>query len=140
MFLKNQSKSETEIVGEIIQALEYQKIGFFWRQNNVGVFDQASGSYRKNKYAVKGVSDILGIYKGKLVAIEVKSKTQFIWVTSFENSLRSRPNWKSYSPDNKHKEHAFNQVLFHDNIRVNGGVAFFTFGFEHCLNKLKEHS
>lgn len=39
-----------------------------------GTFDQKIGKFRKpSPWYRKGVSDILGIYKGKFLAIEVKS-------------------------------------------------------------------
>jgi len=46
----------------------------FWRNNNVGVFDPTRRCFRKNhsKYTPNGISDILGIYRGKPMAIEVK--------------------------------------------------------------------
>lgn len=49
--------------------------GFFWKNESVGIYDQASGSYRKsnNPYAINGTSDILGIWEnGRFIAIEVK--------------------------------------------------------------------
>lgn len=44
-------------------------------QMNVGIYDAAQGKYRAlNQFgAKKGVSDILGIYKGRALAIEVKT-------------------------------------------------------------------
>lgn len=50
-------------------------IGYFWKNQSVGIYDQASGSYRKstNPYAINGTSDILGIWPGgRFIAIEVK--------------------------------------------------------------------
>lgn len=51
------------------------RIGFFWKNVSVGVFDEQAGVYRRstNPYAIKGTSDILGIWpNGRLIAIEVK--------------------------------------------------------------------
>lgn len=43
----------------------------------MGTFDPVRGVYRSNggKYTEKGSSDILGIYRGKMLCIEVKSQT-----------------------------------------------------------------
>jgi hypothetical protein len=42
---------------------------FFWMQSNVGV----AGRKFKSPYQRKGVSDILGIWEGSMLAIEVKA-------------------------------------------------------------------
>lgn len=66
-------KRETEIQKEIMEYLWGKDI-FCWRNNSVGVFDPFKCKYRKpSKYEIMGVSDILGVYKGKFLAIEVKS-------------------------------------------------------------------
>jgi penicillin-binding protein-related factor A (putative recombinase) len=66
-------KKEADIQKEIIQYL--WDLGIFcWRNNTLGVFDPMKGKYRKpSKYEILGVSDILGLYKGQFLAIEVKS-------------------------------------------------------------------
>jgi penicillin-binding protein-related factor A (putative recombinase) len=73
--------SEKEIQNSILDFLEYWliktgKVGFFWTNNNVGVYDPAKKSYRINRsrHHMNGVSDILGILQGRFVAIEVKNK------------------------------------------------------------------
>lgn len=67
---------EKDIKRQIIQYLRFKNI-FCWVQSNVGIYDQASGKYRKLNGIgqMKGVSDILGIYKGRPLAIEVKTPT-----------------------------------------------------------------
>jgi len=46
--------------------------GFFhWRHNNIGVYDRASGGYRKF-HGVRGVPDIEMVLEGFYVGIEVK--------------------------------------------------------------------
>ena len=68
-------KKEIDIQKEILDYLWRQDI-FCWRNNSVGLFDPIRGIVRKpNKYQLLGVSDILGSYKGKPLAIEVKSAT-----------------------------------------------------------------
>lgn len=47
-----------------------------WKNENVGVFDAAKGIYRRlSPHRMKGISDILGIYRGRMLCIEVKSAT-----------------------------------------------------------------
>lgn len=45
--------------------------------DSTGIYDPVKKIFRKKHsiYHIKGVSDILGIYKGRPLAIEVKSKT-----------------------------------------------------------------
>lgn len=65
---------EKEIENQILHWLAIHDI-FSWKVKTVGTFDTKLGRFRKgaNNY-MKGVSDILGIYKQRPLAIEVKSK------------------------------------------------------------------
>lgn len=55
------------------QILDYLKEvdGYFFRTNNIGVPLHGGGGYRPSP--VKGLADILGVFKGWFIAIEVKS-------------------------------------------------------------------
>lgn len=70
--------SEKDIQNQIINYLELKKI-FHWRQNVGGMkyeyFDKNLQKLRLRyvRFGSSGTSDILGIYKGKPFAIEVKS-------------------------------------------------------------------
>lgn len=72
---------------------------FFWKQNTVGVFDQTLGAYRrpKSKFIISGVSDIIAIYKGMIICIEIKTS--------------------------RNKQTA-NQVLFQKNVEKAGGLYY----------------
>lgn len=59
-------KSETEVMREICDWLHSQGY-FFWRCNNVPVFGRALP-----KYTPRGLPDIMIVYKGTFVALEVK--------------------------------------------------------------------
>lgn len=67
------SPLEKEVQNAVLEFLMYKKI-FCWRNNNVGLFNAKSGSFmRMPKYAMKGISDILGILpNGTFFAIEIK--------------------------------------------------------------------
>jgi penicillin-binding protein-related factor A (putative recombinase) len=45
-----------------------------WKNHSQGTYDRFRGTHRKNKgkYSINGTSDILGIFKTKFLAIEVK--------------------------------------------------------------------
>jgi hypothetical protein len=75
---KNLPVRETDIKGSIIKYLCWleKMTGEIWAWNNpsVGMFDPTRGVYRTGT-GLKGVADILGIYKGRPLAIEVKTPT-----------------------------------------------------------------
>lgn len=47
---------------------------FAWKNNSTGVFDPTKKVFRKpkNPFLINGVSDIIGVYKGRPLFIEVK--------------------------------------------------------------------
>jgi hypothetical protein len=69
---------ENDVLQSICQYLWYRKI-YFWRNNNTPTFDRKRGIYRSMpKWAIKGVSDILGILPdGRFLAIEVKQPGKY---------------------------------------------------------------
>jgi penicillin-binding protein-related factor A (putative recombinase) len=60
----------------ICEYLTYMGV-FFWVNSSTGIYDAKRKIFRANKspYQKRGVPDILGIYKGKPFACEVKSAT-----------------------------------------------------------------
>lgn len=63
---------ENEVQKAIMQYLWYNKI-FFYRNNNFPAYDTKRKAYRQMPPGtMRGVSDIVGIYKGKPFYIEVK--------------------------------------------------------------------
>lgn len=71
-----ESLSEKQIETEILFQLNRLSNCFAWKNHTTGVFDPTRKVFRRlGGYAIKGVSDILGIYKGKMLCLEVKSAT-----------------------------------------------------------------
>ncbi len=67
--------SEAAIKAQIITYLKYNKV-FCWVQSNAAIWDVTKHTFRRHNSNMKrGVADILGIYNGRMLAIEVKSKT-----------------------------------------------------------------
>lgn len=66
---------EKDIENLILKYLNILPGTFAWKNNTTGVYDEKRGCYRRqqNKWAINGVSDILGIRHGRLLAIEVKT-------------------------------------------------------------------
>jgi penicillin-binding protein-related factor A (putative recombinase) len=73
--IKSSSMTEKEIENEILMFLNLLPGCKAWKNQSVGIFDPVKGIYRKNRsrWTAKGTSDILGIYKGKMLCLEVKS-------------------------------------------------------------------
>ena len=65
--MKDEEKNLQEA---ILDYLGVDKRGYFWR-NNTGI---ATFGERKVAYGKKGSADIIGMYKGQFIGIEVKSK------------------------------------------------------------------
>jgi penicillin-binding protein-related factor A (putative recombinase) len=67
---------EGAVKNQILSYLKSKQI-FAFPVDSVGIFDPVKKIYRKkhSQYHLNGVSDILGLYEGKFLAIEVKSKT-----------------------------------------------------------------
>lgn len=71
--LPNFEASEKYIENAILDWLAMNDI-FAWKVQTVGIYDAKIKGYRKvSKRYMTGVADILGIYKGRPLAIEVKS-------------------------------------------------------------------
>lgn len=65
---------EKPIENAILTYLNLLPDCFAWKNNSVGVYDPIKKKYRKpkNKFLINGVSDIIGIYRGQPLFIEVK--------------------------------------------------------------------
>lgn len=72
---KKKKVSEKSVETIILKYLSILPATFAWKNNSTGIFDPKRGVFRKskNQYAINGVSDILGIHNGRLLAIEVKA-------------------------------------------------------------------
>jgi len=68
------TQTEKQIENQIISTLRILGV-YCWKNQSVGIFDPSKKIFRRSNNAnhLKGVSDILGIINGKLLAIEVKS-------------------------------------------------------------------
>lgn len=69
---------ENSIRNAICSWLSFQKCLFFVH-DSVGIFDPIRKRFRANKnpYRIKGVADILGIWNGRFLAIEVKQPGRY---------------------------------------------------------------
>jgi len=105
-------KPEGQIKRQICEFLSTQNC-LFWIQESVGIWDPNRKIFlrRKSPYQRKGISDILGIYQGKFLAIEVKCKGS------------------SPSPEQK---------TFLQDIQINGGIAFVARSIDDVIKGLSQ--
>ena len=68
----------------------------------------------------KGISDLIGIFEGRYLAIEVKHE-----------------DWMPPNPGMKSWEHYKEQDDFHKEVRAAGGIAFFATCVEDVIRELK---
>lgn len=68
--------SEAQIEHSILMFLYSEKI-WAWKNPSAGYFDMKRKVFRKQRspFAINGVSDIVGVFKGRPFFCEVKSKT-----------------------------------------------------------------
>lgn len=105
--MKKPEPLEKDIQAVILEYLHARKI-FCWKEHSGGL--PMEGGKFFMPIGLKGKSDILGIFKGRFLAIEVK-----------------RPSG-NISPD---------QEAFIENINLHGGLAFIARSLDDVLEKLK---
>jgi len=64
--------TEHDIQKQILERLGFLKNGFFWRENSGAVKIENNGKTRFFRAGITGIADIMGVYKGIPIAIEVK--------------------------------------------------------------------
>lgn len=104
---------ESAIRNQICSWLSFQKC-FCFVHDSVGIYDPKTKRFRSNtnRYRIKGVADVLGIWKGKFLAIEVKTK-------------RNYP-----TPEQK---------TFLARVNAEGGIGFVARSIEDCILHLNAH-
>lgn len=101
---------EKAIENAILQFLHTKGV-MCWKNQSTGLFDPTKKVFRRshNKFHINGVSDILGIFNGKLLAIEVKT-----------------PKTKNNASES--------QQAFIDRVNSEGGIAFVAHSIE-CVQQ-----
>ena len=120
--------TEKQIENQILAYLRVMKI-YAWKSQTVGVFDPRKRVFRKsnNQYHINGVADILGVFEGRFLAIEVKKP----YISKKTLRVKSRTQeelFKLASPD---------QVTFINTINDRGGVAFIADSLEIVQEQLE---
>ena len=69
------SLSEKQIETLILIQLNQIPKTYAWKNHTTGIYDPVRKTFRKlSGFSIKGVSDIIGIHKGRMICIEVKSE------------------------------------------------------------------
>lgn len=105
---------EKQIQNLILSWLSAQPNCMTWQNDSVGIWDAKKGIYRlpHGPFRKKGVADILGLYRGYFLAIEVKTKTGKV---------------------------SLEQNEFIAQVVKHGGIAFVARSLEDVIEKLKNH-
>lgn len=119
--------SEKEIENTILTWLRNKGV-FAWKNQSVGVFNPRKNVFMKshNPHHINGVADILGVIDGKILAIEVKKPVYL-----------KKTGWKKRSQEDLEKLASDDQVLFVNNVRSLGGIAFYADSLEIVKENLK---
>ncbi len=108
--------TEKQIENDIITFLRKKGV-FCWKNQSTGLYDPTKRTFRKamGVNQLNGVSDILGIVNGRMLAIEVKKP--YISKKTMRVMERSQEQLEKLASDD--------QILFIKNITALGGVAFY---------------
>lgn len=88
--------SESNILRSVCDYLALKKY-FFWRSNTTPVYDANQKFFRRMPvYAMKGVPDIIVIYKGSFIGIEVKRPGTYQSPEQKEFEMQCNRNGGSY--------------------------------------------
>jgi len=89
---------------------------FCFKVNNTGIWDPHRKVFRlaKSQYIIKGVADIIGIFGGRMLAIEVKTPQR-------RRALSEA------------------QKAFLDTVRLQGGISILATSIEDVANALEEY-
>jgi hypothetical protein len=118
------------IENQILTYLANKKI-FAWKNQSQGTFDPRKGVFRKsrNVHHINGVSDILGIIDGKLLAIEVKKP--YISRKTLQIKYRTQEELEKLASED--------QIRFINRVKSLGGIAFLADSIETVEDQLMLH-
>ncbi len=124
------SITEKMIENQILTYLANKKI-FAWKNQSQGTFDPRKGVFRKsrNVHHINGVSDILGIIDGKLLAIEVKKP--YISRKTLQIKYRTQEELEKLASED--------QIRFINRVKSLGGIAFLADSIETVEDQLMLH-
>lgn len=108
--------TEKQMENTILTYLRNKGI-FAWKNQSTGTYDPTRKVFRKSKnpHHINGVSDILGVFEGRFLAIEVKKP----YISKKTMGIKSK------TQDELEKLASDDQVLFINTVKARDGVAFY---------------
>ncbi len=131
---KNNIENEYYIEMDILTRLNTVQGAYFWKCEYPSLFiPNQIQRFRKQKhpYIPNGIADIVGVFRGRMVAFEVKKVAEWKYVVKHYETLKNQ----LYSKNKKHK-HLAEQIRFVENIIAGGGKAGFVCNYEQCVRIL----
>lgn len=139
--IKLPEAKEDPIELSILQWIEYSlRIKAVWKNDIKGFYSKTAKAYFKNTnpYVRKGISDISFLKDGQFVCIEVKRPSEMKFFMQPMETLKlefARATMMKKTTAAKY-QHAMEQQLFLQQIRAEGGIAFFASSADMVQQKL----
>jgi len=126
--------TEKQIENQILHYLNYLPKCTAEKVNNIGVYDPKKQTYRtfKNKYCMRGVSDISGTFRGKSLRIEVKTPDEYKYIMKHYDELSSG----IFTKNVKKKQHFNDQIRYLNRHSKAGAIAFFASSVDQVKEEL----
>jgi penicillin-binding protein-related factor A (putative recombinase) len=107
--------NEKQIENQILAYLSKRGI-FSFKIQSTGMYDPRKKIFRKsnNPYHINGVSDILGVMEGRMIAIEVKRP----YISKKTGKIKHK------TQEELRKMASDDQIAFLNKVEANGGVSF----------------
>lgn len=121
---------ETAIQSSIVDALKKMPYSVVIRINNIGIFDDKK-KIRRKSVNPQGISDLLYIFKGRSVFIEVKSEKEYKYIKKNYDKIKN-----GLWPVKSRNQHYKNQILFIEKSSEKGIPGFFTSTIDDTMKKL----
>lgn len=133
---KNNIKNEYYIEFDILTRLNLLQGGYFWKAEYPSVFIPGKNlryGKQKHPFIPNGIPDIIGVYKGRFCAFEVKRPEVWKYIAKHYNELKNM----NFSPS-KDKKRFATQIQFIENIKKNGGLAGFVCNYDQAERIIKK--
>ncbi len=126
---------ESQIEAAILDYLNSLKDGFFWKNPSSGFFDGKVMRKHSSKYAINGASDVIGVFRGRFCAFEVKTPKEYQYYLNHGERLRAAPFIYCRT---KKDERFWKQISFIEMIKRKGGLGDIVASIDHVKRILQE--
>ncbi len=126
--------TEKQIENSILAYLLITPGCLIYKHNNTGVYDPNKETFRKvvNKFIPSGASDLYGSFWSRATFIEVKTPDEYSYIASHYEEL------KKYVGKDKKKSRYRDQILFLEDQKKAGCIAFFADSIQRVKDELSK--